>query len=52
MLKIGNRAIFRYAKFKYKPDFSESKFTEAPEVCNKVAGTCAYEGANKKGEQE
>ncbi|MDR2581205.1 MAG: pentapeptide repeat-containing protein [Fibromonadaceae bacterium] len=32
MLRTGNRAIFRYASFKHKPDFSESKFAEAPEM--------------------
>ncbi|MDR0517905.1 MAG: pentapeptide repeat-containing protein, partial [Fibromonadaceae bacterium] len=32
MLKVGNRAIFRYATFKHKPDFGASKFAEAPEM--------------------
>jgi predicted transcriptional regulator with HTH domain len=32
MLRVGGRSIFRYAKFKFKPDFSASKFAEAPEM--------------------
>jgi len=32
MMRTGNRAIFRYAKFKNQPDFSESKFAEKPEM--------------------
>jgi hypothetical protein len=32
MLRTGGRVIFHYAKFKNKPDFSVSKFTELPEM--------------------
>lgn len=32
MLRTGNRSIFRYAKFKIPPDFSETKFAEEPEM--------------------
>ncbi|MCL2102001.1 MAG: pentapeptide repeat-containing protein [Fibromonadales bacterium] len=31
MLRVDSRTIFRYAKFKFNPDFSESKFSSPPE---------------------